>query len=120
VVLGFSLTAAVLGLLIGLLPLHRQAADRTPTLPTDTPPRIDQVQLSVPIETEAATADVKDKRRISPRELAQAEPIPTPEAPASGGDGTPAHKTKVPTRFGYDLEHGTPMPPDSRDSKLVY
>jgi hypothetical protein len=120
VVLGSSLTAAVLGLLVGLQPLHRQAAERTATLPNDTPPPTEQVHPPVQLETKAVTSDLKDKRRISPRELAQAEPIPTPEAPAAGGDGPPRHKTTVPTRYGFDLEQGTLMPPDSRDSRQVY
>jgi hypothetical protein len=54
--------------------------------------------------------------------LAQAEPVRMVEAaaPPVPEPAPVAKAASPPTRFNYDLEHGTPMPPDSRDPKPVY
>jgi hypothetical protein len=54
--------------------------------------------------------------------LAQAETARVVEAtPSPAPDPAPVAKSPpAPTRFNYDLEHGTPMPRDSRDPKPVY
>jgi hypothetical protein len=52
--------------------------------------------------------------------VAQAD-VSRPVEPAPSNVNSSAEaKPAVPTRFGYDLEHGIPMPPDARESKPVY
>jgi hypothetical protein len=55
-------------------------------------------------------------------ELAQVD-VSRPAEPAGGGANANAaieSKPAMPARFGYDLEHGIPMPPDARESRSVY
>jgi hypothetical protein len=119
--LGFSLAASVLVLLIGLPIVHRQRADARATISANAAPLERPVILPAPTDEESpATSDLADAVDVPANQLALAEPVQPPEAPASGPDGTPAPKTVAPPRFGYDLDHGIPMPPDSRDSRPVY
>jgi hypothetical protein len=120
-VLGFSLGAAALILLIGLPVVRRQQAEAQAIISANAGPLERPVLLPAPPDEEApATSDLVDTDDVPANQVAQTEPVQPPEAPAPGLDGTPTLKAAAPTRFGYDLEHGIPMPPDSRDSKLVY
>jgi hypothetical protein len=58
---------------------------------------------------------------------AEADDDPAPdeeESPPAGqlaqADPKAGDKPEPPVRYGYDLDHGTPMPPDGRDAKSVY
>jgi hypothetical protein len=53
-------------------------------------------------------------------ELAETDPIHNPETPTSAVDPAPVAKALPRTRFGFDLEHGTPSPRDMRETKPVY
>jgi hypothetical protein len=53
-------------------------------------------------------------------ELAQAEITRAVDVSGSGGSSTSEPRPAPPARYGYDLEHGIPMPPDARESKPVY
>jgi len=53
-------------------------------------------------------------------ELVQADVARPVEPPGGGGTSSTEPKSAAPARFGYDLEHGIPMPPDARESKPVY
>jgi hypothetical protein len=53
-------------------------------------------------------------------ELVQAEVAHLGESPGGGASSPAEPKPTAPARFGYDLEHGIPMPPDARESKPVY
>jgi len=120
-VLGLSVAAAVLALLIGFPAASRQLADAESTIRANATPLAGRVDPPVQPQAEPpAISEPGDDRDIPANQLAQAEPIAAPEPTASGLDGTPASKAGAPPRFGYDLEHGIPMPPDARDSKLVY
>jgi hypothetical protein len=113
--------AAVLVLLIGLPAVRRQHSDAQSIIRDNAEPLAGLVISQVPVEVEdPAPPDLADDLGIPARELAQAEPIPVPQAPASGHEAAPASKTATPSRLNFDLEHGTPMPPDARDAKPVY
>jgi hypothetical protein len=120
-VTGAAVAAAILALVIGLPAVHRQHAEAPAIIRDNAAPLAGQVMPSAPAESEKpALPDLADDRDIPARELAQAEPIPVPQAPTSGREGSPASKTATPSRLNFDLEHGTPMPPDARDAKPVY
>ena len=120
-VVGLSTAAAILAVMIGIPAAHRRAADAESTILANAAPREGWVIPPVPPERElSATAEPGADRDLPARQLAQAEPIPVHEPPASGSDGAPASKAATPTRFGYDLDHGIPMPPDVREAKPVY
>jgi hypothetical protein len=120
-VVGLSAAAAILAVLIGIPAAHRQAADAESTILANAAPREGWVIPPVQSEPELpVTANPSSDRDLPARQLAQAEPISVPEPPAAGSDGTSGSKATAPTRFGYDLEHGIPMPPDGREAKPVY
>ena len=82
-----------------------------------------------PAEPQSEAQDIAesaaDNDRVVPGgQLAQAEPIRSPAdpapTPAHAADATSATRSTAPTRFGYDLEPLTPMPPEGRDAKSVY
>lgn len=62
----------------------------------------------------AGTAD------LAAHEVAEADPVTLPDTSPSAPDPTPISKKGHGTRLGYDLEHGAPTVPDSRDVKPVY
>jgi hypothetical protein len=53
-------------------------------------------------------------------ELVQADATRPVEPSGVGANSNAESKPAAPARFGYDLEHGIPMPPDARESKPVY
>jgi len=113
--------AAILTVVIVIPTARRQQADAQSTIRANAAPLAGRVFLPVLHEPEApATSEPADDRDIATNQLAQAEPVPTAETPAPGLDGGSASKAVATSRYGYDLEHGIPMPPDARDSKPVY
>ena len=62
----------------------------------------------------------RDKGESAASQVAETEPPRSAESSSSGLDAATAPKSPPHTRFGFDLEHGTPMPPDSREAKPVY
>jgi hypothetical protein len=102
----------------------RIVADRVP------PPRI---QLPLPELPEASDDDMTAvpllavaRGAYSPPPESQAAPLAAasmgqvaPTKTASTTSTTTAMETSAP-RYDFDLEHGTPMPPDSRTSKPAY
>jgi hypothetical protein len=120
-VVGLSAAAAILAVVIGIPVAHRRAADAEATILANAAPREGWVIPQLPLPTERrATADPGADREPPARQLAQADPVPLPEPPAAGSDGAAASKAATPTRFGYDLQLGIPMPPDAREPKPVY
>ncbi len=120
--MGASLAASVLALLVVVPSWKRQAdaeatihANATPLAGLIRPPGRPQPEATAPDESQAE-AD----RGIPAGELAQAEPVRPPAEPSPAASAPPPVRTAPPTRFGYDLEPGTPMPPDGRDAKPVY
>jgi len=120
-VVGYSVAAAIVVALIGFPVLRRQWVEAQSTIVANAAPLADQI-VPPPLidEPSPAVADTDDDGEISAGHLADADPVRAPESSGSGSDGTLAPRPAPHTRFGYDLEHGTPMPPDTRESKPVY
>jgi Putative zinc-finger len=115
-----GVAAASLALLIGLPAIRRQHTDAQSIIRANAEP-IPVTQRTPAEKLEApAPAELANDRDIPPRELAQAEPIPVPQPPPPGREGAPTSRIATPSRLNFDLEHGTPMPPDARDAKPVY
>jgi hypothetical protein len=112
--------------LLVLLPLiHRYriqaeaeiAADSTPIVSSDSTLKEqgEEPELVItPSNSDSLTMDA----------VAQAEQSAVLDPPASPQNQLPAHKPAVfttsPSRLDFDLEHGIPMPTDSRGSKPAY
>jgi hypothetical protein len=120
-VLGYSVVAAVFVALIGLPVLRRQWVDAQSTIVANGAPLADPVVPPQPIdESPPGVENLDDDGEFPASYLVEADPVRAAETPRSGPDGTLAPKQAPHVRFGYDLEHGTPMPLDTRESKPVY
>jgi hypothetical protein len=129
-VLGISLAASLLIMMIEVPALRRQSVDAQSRIIANAAPLEDLgVSPLPPKEKPLETADPDEVSDAGAHPLVQIEPARTSETPVAGLDGASAPKpppsptataTAPPTRFGYDLEHGTPMPPDAREPKPVY
>jgi hypothetical protein len=140
-VLGTGVAAAALVLMIGLPGMQRREEAARLTILSNAQPLPGAVTQPVPTgsATPAAAAPAADADN-APGELAQADPIPVPAPPsveaapaskiasttatatpaaAATANATPA-PPPTPSRWNYDLENGTPMPPHARDVKPVY
>ncbi len=120
---GASLAASILAILV-VLPVTwrvRAAADAkihenaAPVAMSVGPAGPTEAKLPDPIEPASASS-----RDIPAGHLAQAEPIKPPADPPPSNDAASGSKSGTTARYGYDLEHGTPMPLDGRDAKPVY
>ena len=69
-------------------------------------------------EISSKTSDPDDDGELPANHLAEADPVRLPEA----GPGTGVLPPKSPThgRLGYDLDRGTLVAPDTRESKPIY
>ena len=120
-VMGAGIAAAILALVIGLPAARRRHVEAQSIIRANSEPIAGLISSAAPVEAEEpAPPELVEDRDISSRELAQADPIPVPQAPASGREGSPASKASAPSRFNFDLEHGIPMPPDAREAKPMY
>jgi len=120
-VLGYSAAAAISVALIGLPVMRRQWVQSQSTIVANSAPLADQVVPTLPLDE--PSPEVEDKNgdgEVTTSHLVEADPVRAGEAPRSGTDGTLAPKQSPHSRFGYDLEHGTPIPLDTRESKPVY
>ncbi len=121
-----SLAASIVAVLV-LVPAWQRQADAEARIlayaapvpglivpPTEPQPEAQDIAESTP----------EDDRVVPGGQLAQADPIRPPAdpvtAPARAADVTSGTRSTTPTRFGFDLEPLTPMPPEGRDAKLVY
>ncbi len=85
--------------------------------------RVPLDELVVPMSTsDEPVVEITDHsaNEVPPNQLADADPQRPDEFQAPAVETAPILKSSPPTRFGFDLDHGTPMPPDSRDAKPVY
>jgi hypothetical protein len=120
-VLKISVAAAVLVTLTGIAVARRQWKNAQSTILANSMARANPVPAPLPIDEQLPpeTAD-HDLNDVATTQLAEAEPSRPTEAPASGVDAVAAPKPAPHTRFGFDLEHGTHMPRDTREAKPVY
>jgi hypothetical protein len=129
-VMGTGVAAAFLALVIGLPVAHRYQESAQSIISANAQPLPGAVVPPLPVEAKTpAIADSANDPSNPSSELAQADPISVPEAPAT--EAVPASKAApvtatanpapaAPSRWNYDLEHGTPMPSYARDAKPVY
>lgn len=122
-IVGASLAASILALLVVLPASWRQRAGAEARIRENAAPVDAVVGLPAappPEATLLAESDPDDEPGIAEGQLAQAEPDHSRAEPTPAADSPAVTKPVAPTRFGYDLEHGTPMPPEGRDVKPVY
>ena len=132
---GAGVAAALLALVIVLPAAYRRAGSSQSIINANAQPLPGASIPPPPVEAKIpAVGNSADDPGIPPSELAQAEPIAAPEAPApeAASASKPATATVTatapatpapapsPSRWNYDLEHGTPMPPHAREAKPVY
>lgn len=114
-----GLAATVLVMVTVVFLTHRQWTRAQSTILANTIPLADPVP--VPTVTKESLPEIIDRDRndVPANELADAQ-LPGPaETNPSAVEALPP-KPSSRTRFGFDLEHGIPMPPDTRDTKPVY
>jgi hypothetical protein len=100
--------------------LQRQSADAEATIAAN---RTSLEEPIAPLTTsEEPVPELVDREinEVPPNQLAAADPPRPSERPAAAVETVPVPKSSPPTRLGFDLDHGTPMPPDSRETKTVY
>ncbi len=116
-----SVAAAVLVTLTGIVVARRQWKNAQSTILANSMPLADPVPMPLVTDDQLPleTAD-RDENDVSATQLAEVEPPRPTETPTSGIDAVVAPKPSPHTRFGFDLEHGTPMPRDTREAKPVY
>jgi hypothetical protein len=120
-ILKLGLAAAVLIGLIELSFVRKQRQSAQATIYANSEPLAEQPVIlpTAAVEPLRETSE-RDNSDIAANQVAELEPPRPAEAPATGLDAVAAPKSPSNTRFGFDLEHGTPMPPDSREAKPVY
>ncbi len=121
--LSIGLAASLLVAVIGYPILNRQWLDAQSTIDANTAPLADHTVSPLPPDEELVANPEPDETVDSgASQVAQIEPARAPDGPVAGMDATttPKQPQQQQRRFGYDLEHGTPMPPDSRELKPVY
>jgi hypothetical protein len=119
-ILALSTAATILIGLIQFQILRRQWADAEATITANRAP-LGKLVVSLTTSEEPPLEMVdRDKNQVPASQLAEAEPTRPAESPAAAVETVPIPKSSPATRFGFDLDHGTPMPPDSREAKPVY
>jgi hypothetical protein len=83
----------------------------------------DRNQNEVPANqlAEADPPRAAERRPVNVRVPERSADPPRPaESPVAAVETAPIPKPSPTARLGFDLDHGTPMPPDSREAKPVY
>jgi len=83
----------------------------------------DRDQNEVPANqlAEADPPRAAERRQVHVRVPERSADPPRPaESPVAAVETAPIPKPSPTARLGFDLDHGTPMPPDSREAKPVY
>jgi hypothetical protein len=119
-VLGLGLIASLLIAVTTVPGLWHEWANAQSTIMMNASPLVDRGaspgDRTIELQPEPSRSDDSETQD----ELAQAD-IARPVEPTGGGvTSSTEPKPAAPARFGYDLEHGIPMPPDARESKPVY
>jgi len=119
-VLGLGLIASLLITVVAVPGLWREWANAQSTIAANALPLADRGDSPTEraLESEPDLGRSDDSKTQD--EVAQAD-VARPVEPAGGGVASSTEpKAAAPARYGYDLEHGIPMPPDTRESKPVY
>jgi hypothetical protein len=118
--LKISVAVAVLVALIGISVARQQWKNAQSIILANSVPVADPVFVPMVIDAPPLEIADRDDDDVPVNQLAEAEPSRPTESPTSRIDAAAAPKPSPHTRFGFDLEHGTPMPPDTREAKPVY
>jgi hypothetical protein len=120
-VVTISVAAAVLVALTGIAVARRQWKNAQSTILANSSPLASPVAVP-PVIAEQLPLEIADhdENDVPTTQLADAEVSHPTESPTPGNDAVAAPKPSPHTRFGFDLEHGTPMPRDTREPKPVY
>ena len=98
---------------------HRRWEIAPNTILTNSVPLADPLPVTAVAEEPPLENVDRNGEDVPINQLAEAEPPRSPET-ASPSVEAIVPKPSMHTRFGFDLEHGIPMPPDSREAKPVY
>ncbi len=119
-VLGLGLIASVLMAVVAVPGLWRQWANAQSTITANALPLADRDaspgERAIEPQPEPSRSDDTQMQD----EVVQADVAHPVELSGSGVTSSAEPRPAAPPRFGYDLEHGIPMPPDARESKPVY
>jgi hypothetical protein len=115
-----SVAAAVVVAVVGLSVMRQQWKIAQSTIAANSVPLAEPVVLSTVVDEPPQVITQQDQGDTPVNQLAEAEPPRLAEPSSPAVDAAAAPKSPPNTRFGFDLEHGTPMPPDSREPKPVY
>jgi len=119
-ILRLSVAATILIGLIQFQILQRRWADAEATITANSAPLDEPAVPLATIQKLAREIPERDRNEVPANQLAEADPPRPAESPVAAVESAPIPKPSPTTRFGFDLDHGTPMPPDSREAKPVY
>jgi hypothetical protein len=119
-VFGLGLIATLSIAVLAVPPLWREWANAQSTIKTNASPLTDRVASSGESAGEPRPEPSRSDDKEPQDELVQADVARPVETPGGGVNSSTEPKPATPARFGYDLEHGIPMPPDARESKPEY
>ncbi len=120
VVLGLGLIASVLVAVIAVPGLWRQWANAQSTITANALPLADRDAPPGEHAIEPQPEPSRSDDTKTQDEVVQTDVTRPVDLPGNGATSAAEPKPTAPARFGYDLEHGIPMPPDARESKPVY
>jgi hypothetical protein len=119
-ILGPGLAASIVIATITVSGVWRQWVNPQHRIKFNATPLADQDASPPPRASEPESDLNNSGRNETTDELVQTDVARPIEQPGTGATSATELKPTSPARFGYDLDHGIPMPPDARDSKPVY
>lgn len=119
-VLRLGMVASILIGVVAIRSAWREWANAQETITTNVLPLANRAASWKEPVVEPQPEPGRSDERDTQNELAQSDVIRPLDTPGGGGNSLTEPKPAAPARFGYDLEHGIPMPPDARESKPVY
>jgi len=119
-VLGLGLIASLLIAVVAVPGLWHEWANAQSTIKTNAAPLADRGAAPGERAFELRPDPTRSDDSETQDEVVQADVARPVEPPGGGVNSSTEAKPAAPARFGYDLEHGIPMPPDARESKPVY
>ena len=119
-ILRLSVAAAVIGGLVEISIVSRQWKNARATIQANSVPLADPLTLPAATVSPPVEISERDSGDVPANQVAEAEPPRPVEVLPPALDAVAAPKSPPNTRYGFDLEHGTPMPPQSREAKPVY
>jgi hypothetical protein len=119
-VLGAGLVASLCFFLITVPGVWREWSTAQSTIQQNAFPLANRIVLPEERVVEPRTDPTPSDDSETQHELVQVDTTRPVESVRGGTTSGAEPKPAAHPRFGYDLEHGIPMPPDARESKSVY